>query len=60
MRHTYYEVHMTRILYTARISSVDRVMFVNRGTEMVSFEFGKEIEKDVFSSCHEREMKKKF
>ena len=52
MRHTYYEVHMT--------SSVDSVMFVNRGTEMVSFEFGKEIEKDAFSSCHEREMKKKF
>ena len=22
--------------------------------EMVSFELGKEIEKDVFSSCHER------
>ena len=29
--------------------------------EMVSFELGKEIEKDVFfSSCHERGTKKKF
>ena len=28
--------------------------------EMVSFELGKEIEKDVFSSCHERGTKKKI
>ena len=27
--------------------------------EMVSFELGKEINKDVFSSCHERGTKKK-
>ena len=27
--------------------------------EMVSFELGKDIEKDVFSSCHERGTKKK-
>ena len=27
---------------------------------MVSFELGKEIEKDDFSSCHERGTKKKF
>ena len=33
----YYEVHMTRGLHTARISNVDRVMFVNRIGEMVSF-----------------------
>ena len=26
----YYEVHMTRVLHTARISNVDRLMFVNR------------------------------
>ena len=26
----YYEVHMTRILHTARISNVDSVMFVDR------------------------------
>ena len=26
---------------------------------MVSFELGKEIKKDVFSSCHERRTKKK-
>ena len=32
--------------------------FWNRIREMVSFELGKEIEKDVFSSCHERRTKK--
>ena len=42
----YYEVHMTRVLHTARISSVDSVMFVNRIREMASFELGKEMEKD--------------
>ena len=42
----YYEVHMTRVLHTARISNVDSVMFANRIREMVSFELGKEIEKD--------------
>ncbi|RMX45469.1 hypothetical protein pdam_00019742 [Pocillopora damicornis] len=26
----YYEVHMTRVLHTARISNVDSVMFVDR------------------------------
>ena len=26
----YYEVHMTHVLHTARISNVDNVMFVNR------------------------------
>ena len=33
---------------TVRISNVDSVMFVNRIREMVSFELGKEIKKDVF------------
>ena len=33
---------------TVRISNVDSVMFVNRIREMVSFERGKEIEKDIF------------
>ena len=33
---------------TVRTSNVDSVMFVNRIREMVSFELGKEIEKDVF------------
>ena len=42
----YYEVHMTRVLHTARISNVDSVMFVNRIREMASFELGKEMEKD--------------
>ena len=40
----YYEVHLRRVLH--RISNVDSVMFVNRIREMVSFELGKEIEKD--------------
>ena len=35
-------------------------LFSNRISEMVSFELGKEIKKDVFSSCHERRTKKKF
>ena len=44
----YYEVHVTRDLHTARISNVDCVIFGNRIREKVSFELGKEIEKDVF------------
>ena len=28
----YYEVHMTRVLHTARISNVESVMFVDRNT----------------------------
>ena len=40
---------MTRVLDTARISNVDSVMFVDiKIREMVSFELGKEIKKDVF------------
>ena len=33
---------------TVRTSNVDSVVFVNRIREMVSFELGKEIKKDVF------------
>ena len=44
----YYEVHMTRVLHTARIGNVDSVIFVNTIREIVSFELGKEIDKDVF------------
>ena len=44
----YYEVLMTRVLHTARISNVDSVMFIDRLREMVSFVLGKEIEKDAF------------
>ena len=44
----YYEVLMTRVLHTARISNVDSVMFIERLREMVSFVLGKEIEKDAF------------
>ena len=38
---------MTHILHTARISNVHSIMFVNRLTEIVSFELSEEIEKDV-------------
>ena len=34
----YYEVHITHVLHTARISNVDSVMFVDWMREMVSFE----------------------
>ena len=44
----YYEVHMTRVLHTARIGNFDSVIFVNTIREIVSFELGKEIDKDVF------------
>ena len=56
----YYKVHMTSVLYTARISNVDSSIFVNIIREMVSVELVKEIEKDVFASCHVRGAKKKF
>ena len=42
-----FEVHVTRVPHTAKISNVNRVMFVNRIAEMV-----------VFYSCHERGIKK--
>ena len=48
MSEVYYEVHMTHVLHTARISNVDSLMFVDRNREMVSFELGKEIKRDVF------------
>ena len=44
MSEFYYEVHVTRVLHTARISNVDSVIFVNRIRQMVRFELGKEIE----------------
>ena len=56
----YYEVHVTRVLYTVRVSNVDSVMLVDGTRKTVSFELGKEIEQDFFSSCHERETMKKF
>ena len=48
MSEVYYEVHITRIVHTSRISNVDSVMFLNRIREMVSFQLGNEIEKYVF------------
>ena len=53
MSEVYYEVRMTRVLHTARISNVDSAVFVSRIREMLSFELGKERER-CFSSCHER------
>ena len=35
----YYEVHMTRVLHTARISNVDSVMFVDRNKRDGKFLF---------------------
>ena len=51
MSEVYYEVHMTHVLHTARISNVDSLMFVDRNREMVSFELGKEIRRDGFFLC---------
>lgn len=36
-------------LHTSRISNVNSVVFVNRIREVVSFELGEEIKKDVFA-----------
>ena len=44
----YYKGHMTCVLKTAGISNVHSIMFVNWIREIVSFELGKEIKKDVF------------
>ena len=35
----YYEVHMTRVLHTARISNIDSVMFVDRNSRDGKFIF---------------------
>ena len=56
----YCEVHMTRVLYTARISDVDSVMLGNRITKTASFQLGKEIEKDVFHLVTSVGQRKKF
>ena len=57
MSEVYYEVHTISVLHTAKINNVDSIsityvimfsiMFINRMREMVSFELGKEIKKDV-------------
>ena len=57
MSEVYYEVHTISVLHTAKINNVDSIsiilvimfsiMFINRISEMVSFELGKEKEKDV-------------
>ena len=49
----YHEVHMTRVLSTARISNVNRIR------EMVKFELGKDIDKDAFFASHARDKTKK-
>ena len=42
MSEVYYEVLITRVLHTVRISNVDSVMFLIEIVEMVSFELGEE------------------
>ena len=56
----YYEVLMTRVMHTARISNVDSVIFIDRLREMVSFVLGKEIEKDAFRLVTSVEQRKNF
>ena len=59
----YYEVRRTRVSHTAKITNVDSVLIVNSMREMVSFELGTEMEKDLslfFSSCHETRQKTCF
>ena len=48
MSEVYYEVLITRVLHTAKISSVDSVMFLIEIVEMVSFELGEELRKMFF------------
>ena len=55
----YYEVYMTRVLYTAGIRNFDSVMFLNRVREMVSIELAKEMlsifcspQKSSSCECH--------
>ena len=56
MSEVYYEVRMTRVLHTVRISNVDRVMFVDRNKR--DYKFLSSVKKlrkmFFFSSCHER------
>ena len=57
MSEVYYEVHTISVLHPAKINNVDSIsiilvimfsiMFINSIREMVSFELGKEIKKDV-------------
>ena len=56
----YYEVHMTRVLHTFRISNVDSVIFIDRLREMVSFVLGKEIEEDAFRLVTSVRQRKNF
>ena len=57
MSEVYYEVRTISVLHTAKINNVDSIsimyvimfsiMFINRLREMVSFELGNEVKKDV-------------
>ena len=55
-----YEVLMTCILHTARISNVNSVMFFDRKVEMVSFELGEELRKMFFRLVTSVGQRKKF
>ena len=69
MSEVYYEVHTISVLHTAKINNVDSIsiilvimfsiMFINSIREMVSFELGKEIKKDVIRLITSVERKKK-
>ena len=48
MSEVYYEVLITRVLHTARISNVDSVMFLIEIVEMVCFELGEVLRKMFF------------
>ena len=48
MSEIYYEVLITRVLHTARISNVDSVMFLIEIVEMVSLELDEELRKMFF------------
>ena len=60
----YYELYMTHVLHTARISNVDRVMFVNRNkrenrsAESEGLRFDSSWGLRIFSSSHARDKTK--
>ena len=61
MSEVYNEVHRTRVLHTARISNVDSVIFVDGNIrEIVIFELGKEIKKDVIRLVTSGGQRKQF
>ena len=66
MSEVYYELYMTHVLHTARISNVDGVMFVNRNkrenrsAESEGLRFDSSWGLRIFSSSHARDKTKKI